>query len=281
MCRWLAYYGNPVAMDKVLYGPQHSLIEQSLHSRLGAETTNGDGCGIGWYGPDGAPGVFKSMEPAWNDRNLRDLSKHVESHLFIAHIRATSGTPVQQTNCHPFRHGKWLWAHNGLVREYATVKRDLVMAVDPSLFPLIEGSADSEVLFFLALTFGLEDDPPSAVERTIGLVEQVGRAHGVEHPFQGTIAATDGERLWAFRYSSEGKSRTLYYSSAYDTLKALYPDDERLADFDEETRVVVSEPLGELPGVWNEVPESTWGVVQPGRDELHPFTPTVLTGRGT
>lgn len=273
MCRWLAYYGKPVRMDKVLYGPQHSLIDQSLHSRLGAETTNGDGFGIGWYGPSGAPGVFKSVEPAWNDRNLRELAGHVESHLFLAHIRASSGTPVQQTNCHPFRHGRWLWVHNGLVREWATVKRDLVLAVDPGLFPLIEGSADSEVLFFLALTLGLDEDPAGAVERTVGLVEEVGRRHGVEFPFQGSIATTDGERLWAFRYSSEGDSRSLYFSSAYETLEALYPDDPRLADFDEETRLVVSEPLGDLAGVWNPVPESSWGVVQPGQDELSVFRP--------
>ncbi|HSP72719.1 MAG TPA: class II glutamine amidotransferase, partial [Gaiellaceae bacterium] len=255
MCRWLAYYGKPVLMDKVLYGPQHSLIEQSLESRLGAEPTNGDGFGIGWYGPQG-PGVFKSMEPAWNDRNLREISGHVESHLFLAHIRATSGTAVQQTNCHPFRHGKWLWVHNGLVHDWLRVKRDLVLAVDPDLFPFIEGSADSEVLFFLALTLGLEDDPPGAVARTIGLVEEIGHAHDVRFPFQGTIAATNGERLWAFRYSSEGRSRSLFFSTAYETLQALYPDDPRLADFDQETRLVVSEPLGEVPGVWNEMPES-------------------------
>ena len=185
MCRWLAYYGKPVRMDKVLFGPQHSLIEQSLHSRLGAETTNGDGFGIGWYGPEGEPAFFKSMEPAWNDRNLRDLARHVESHLFIAHIRATSGTPVQQSNCHPFRYGKWLWAHNGVVRDFAKVKRDLVLAVDPALFPLIEGSTDSEVLFFLALTLGLEDDPPGAVARMIGLVEQIGHAHERRVPVPG------------------------------------------------------------------------------------------------
>jgi len=272
MCRWLAYYGKPVRMDKVLYGPQHSLIDQSLHSSMGAETTNGDGFGIGWYGPEG-PGVFKSMEPAWNDRNLRELSGHIRSHLFLAHIRATSGTPVQQTNCHPFRHGNWLFAHNGVVHEWAAVKRDLTLAIDPSLFPLIEGSADTETLFYLALTLGLEDDPPKAVARMIGLVEEVGHAHGVRFPFQGTIATSDGERLWAFRYSSEGKSRTLYFSTAYDTLRALYPDDARLDDFDSETRLVVSEPLGDLPGVWNEVPESSWGLVQPGQDELHPFRP--------
>jgi glutamine amidotransferase len=259
-------------MQKILYGPEHSLIDQSLESRLGAEPTNGDGFGIGWYSQYGA-GVFKSVEPAWNDRNLRELAGHVESPIFLAHVRATSGTPVQQTNCHPFRYGDWLWMHNGLVADYVHVKRDLVYAVDPSLYPLIEGSADSEVLFFLALTLGLEDDPPGAVARTIGLVEEIGRAHDVRFPFQGTIATTNGERLWAFRYSSEGRSRTLFFSTLYDTLKELYPDDPRLDDFDEETRVVVSEPLGQVAGLWHEVPESSWGVVQPGQDELHSFRP--------
>jgi glutamine amidotransferase len=272
MCRWLAYYGKPVRMDKVLFGPQHSLIEQSLESRLGAEPTNGDGFGIGWYGPDG-PGLFTSVEPAWNDRNLRDVAGHVESHLFLAHVRATYGTPVQQTNCHPFRYGSWLWAHNGVVHDWLRVKRDLTLAIDPGLFQHVEGSTDSEVLFYLALTLGLEDDPAVAVARTIGFVEDVGHAHDVEFPFQGTIATTDGERLWAFRYSSEGRSRSLYYSSPYDTLAKLYPDDPRLPDFDSETRLVVSEPLGDLPGVWNEVPEASYGIVQKGQDELHPFAP--------
>ena len=101
MCRWLAYYGKPIRMDKVLYQGQYSLIDQSLKSRIGAEPTNGDGFGIGWYSSEGEPGVFHSTEPAWNDRNLKEISGHVESHLFLAHVRATTGTPVQQTNCHP------------------------------------------------------------------------------------------------------------------------------------------------------------------------------------
>jgi predicted glutamine amidotransferase len=273
MCRWLAYYGKPIRMDKVLYSGAHSLIDQSLESRLGAEPTNGDGFGIGWYSAAGDPGVFHSTEPAWNDRNLREISGHVESNLFFAHVRATTGTPVQQTNCHPFHYGKWLWMHNGLIGDWLTVKRDLVLQVAPSLYPLIEGTTDSEVMFYLALTLGLEDDPQAAVERTIGLVEEIGRRHNVTYPFQGTIATTNGERIWAFRYSSEGKSRSLYFSTSYDTLKALYPDDPRLADFDEESRVVVSEPLGDMPGVWNPVPESSWGVVQPGQDEIGTFTP--------
>jgi glutamine amidotransferase len=274
VCRWLAYSGTPVLIERLLYEPKHSLIDQSLHSRLGAETTNGDGFGIGWYGDVETPALFHSIEPAWNDRNLRELAGHVKSGLVFAHIRAATATPVQLTNCHPFRHGKWLWMHNGVIYDWHTVKRDLVLAIDPSLYPEIEGSTDSEVFFYLALTFGLEDDPPRAVQDAVGFIEATGRRHGVEHPIQMTVATTDGEKLWAFRYASEGRARSLFYSTALQTLKMLYPEDSRFDDLDEESRLVVSEPLGSLVGAWNEVPESSWGVIQPGQDELYTFTPT-------
>jgi predicted glutamine amidotransferase len=273
MCRWLAYSGTPILIEHLLYEGHHSLIDQSLHSKLGAETTNGDGFGLGWYGEGNEAGVFHSVEPAWNDQNLRELAAHVRSPLVFAHIRASSGAPVQQTNCHPFRHGQFLWMHNGLVHDFHRIKRELVFEVAPELFPAIAGTTDSETLFFLALGFGLENDPPTAVARTIGLVEDVGRRNGIEHPFQGTIATTDGTRVWAFRYSSIGDSRSLYFSSSVEILRALYPGVERLAEFGEESRMVVSEPLGDLPGVWNEVPEATYGVIQPGQDELHAFAP--------
>jgi glutamine amidotransferase len=163
--------------------------------------------------------------------------------------------------------------HNGLVRDFHLAKRDLAVAVDESLYPDMEGSADSEMLFYLALTFGLEDDPPRAVERMVGFVGEVGRRHGTEHPIQMTIGTTDGESLWAFRYSSERESRTLFYSTDVRSVRKLYPERERLQEVSDETRIVVSEPLGDLPGAWNEVPESSYGVVQEGDDELRPFRP--------
>src|SRR3954471_11556924 len=156
MCRWLAYSGSPILLSEALYSPAHSLIDQSLHSSLGAETTNGDGFGVGWYGEQPAPGFFHSTEPAWNDQNLLELSSHISSSLFFAHIRAAIGSAVQQTNCHPFRHGRWLFMHNGYLNELHKVKRDLILAVDPSLYPEILGQTDTEILFYLALTFGLQ-----------------------------------------------------------------------------------------------------------------------------
>jgi len=274
MCRWLAYVGSPVPIDDLLYKPEHSLIDQSLHSQLGAETTNGDGFGIGWYGVGDTPGVFRSIEPAWNDRNLHELAQHLVSPVVFAHIRASSGTAVQQTNCHPFRHGRWLWMHNGLIRDFHEVKRDLVLAVDPSLYPDIEGSSDSEVFFFLALTFGLEDDTAAAVERAVGLIEEVGHEHGVEHPVQMTVATTDGASAWVFRYSSERDSRSLFYSTDVPTLRRLHPELEVLEHVSDDSHLVVSEPLRELSAAWNPLPESSYAVHHPnGDNELKAFRP--------
>jgi glutamine amidotransferase len=275
MCRWLAYSGTPILLEELLYKPRYSLIDQSMHSRMGVETTNGDGFGVGWYsgGGAGAPVLFRGVGPAWSDANLRELAGTVSSSLFLAHIRASTGTAVQQTNCHPFRHDNWLWLHNGAIRDFPTLKRDLVLAVSPELYPTIAGSTDSEVMFHLALTFGLRDDPVAAVERMVGFVEENGRSRGVPNPIQMTVATTDGDRLWAFRYSSEGDSRSLYFSTAVSTLRHMYPDNENLSRLSDETRIVVSEPLGELRGAWQPVPESSYGVVEKGADRLGAFHP--------
>ncbi|MFC6580261.1 class II glutamine amidotransferase [Planomonospora parontospora] len=273
MCRWMAYCGDPILAEELLFRPVHSLIDQSLHSRLGETTTNGDGFGIGWYGEGEEPAVFKSIEPAWNDRNLREIAGQIRTPLLFAHIRSSTGTPVQRSNCHPFRYGRWLWMHNGVVEGFPRLRRDLAMAVDPSLYPAIEGSTDSELLFFLALTFGLTDDPPRAVARAVGLVEETARRHDVPHPLQMTVATTDGESVWMFRHASAGRARSLFYSTDISQVRQLHPELESLRRLGAGTRFVVSEPLRDLTGAWNELPESSHGLIRGGEIEIHAFLP--------
>jgi len=275
MCRWLAYSGTPLHLDEILYKPKHSLIDQSLNAKLGPHTTNGDGFGVGWYGEGSVPVLYKGSEPLWNDRNLRELAPQIRSHLVFAHIRASTGTPVQQTNCHPFRYGNWLWMHNGSIANFQEVKREMILAIDPSLYPCIEGSTDTETFFFLALSFGLEHDPPAGVERAVGFIEQVSRKRGIEHPIRMTVAASNGEKVCVFRYSSEGEPPTLFYSTRVETLRAQYPDIPIMRKLSNDSRLVVSEPLGDLAGAWNEIPKSSYGVIHKGDDELRPFTPRV------
>ena len=104
-------------------------------------------------------------------------------------------------------------------------------------------------------------------------MEDVAERHDVPHPFQGTIATTNGESIWAFRYSSERKSRSLFYTTDVPTLRKLYPERQLLPDVADNARLIVTEPLGDVAGGWTEVPESSWGVIGPDVQELHPFQP--------
>ena len=274
MCRWLAYSGSPIPLDEVLFKPAHSLVIQSLKARNATTTTNGDGIGVGWYGRTGEPRLYRSTNPAWNDRNLREIASEVESGLFFSHVRSSTGGAVQQTNCHPFRYRNWLFMHNGEIHGWLQVKRDLAMAVDAALYTSIEGTTDSELMFYLALTFGLEKDPPGAIAKMVGLVEKVAKTHGIEKAIQMTLAITDGKRIWFFRYASPGCTPgTLNFSTDIRELRKLYPDVPRFKEVSDDTRMVVSEPFVDLPGAWQEVKPGTWGVIQEGEDMVHAVVP--------
>lgn len=93
----------------------------------------------------------------------------------------------------------------------------------------------------------------------------------MKFPVQGTVAVSDGVTVWAFRYSSQRQTRTLFHSADIATLQAMYPDAERLGVFGTHAHVVVSEPLNDLPGAFIEVPESTVAVLNESGYDHHPF----------
>jgi len=270
MCRWLAYSGAPILLDEVLFKTDHSLIDQSLHAKDSIHTTNGDGFGVGWYGLHDTPGVYKDIRPAWNDTNLHALATQIESPMFLAHVRATTGTPVQRSNCHPFSHDQWLFVHNGLINDYEKLRRELTIAIAPEYFPLIQGSTDSELMFLLALTFGMEGDVKAGVARMAGFVEHTARSHGIQDALQMTLGISDGESLYAVRYSTEGMSRSLFHSASRDATMEIAPDAGRIS---RNARAIVSEPLSNLESDWTPVPESSFLKITGGDITCEPFTP--------
>ena len=270
MCRWLAYSGAPILLDEVLFKTDHSLIDQSLRASDITSTTNGDGFGIGWYGTRDLPGVYKDIRPAWNDSNLQALAGQIESSMFLAHVRATTGSPVQRTNCHPFNYKKWLFVHNGLINGYDKLHRDLVFAISPELFPFIQGTTDSELMFLLALSFGLDGDVKAGLERMAGLVEHLADSNGVEDTLQMTLGISDGESLYAVRYSTEGNSRSLFHSASRDGTMEIAPEAGR---FSRDARAIVSEPLDNLEADWVEVPEASFLTISRGNVSCESFAP--------
>ena len=255
MCRWLAYSGTPVLMEDLLYKPKNSLITQSLHSQMGAETTNGDGFGVGWYGTVRRPAC--STAPSRRGTTATSASSPgTWSHRRARPHPRVDRPPVQQTNCHPFRHDNWLFMHNGYIDGLRTVRRDLAMEVDPALFADIEGTTDTEMLFFLALTYGLSDDPPAAVARGGRLRRGDRSTHGVEFPIQMTVVTTDGTSDVGLPLLQRGPvAVALPQRRRLDPARPVPRQRDPPAAL-RRASLVVSEPLGDLRGAWEEVPES-------------------------
>lgn len=260
MCRWLAYSGGNILMSELLIKPKGNLIHQSLHAKAPRVPTNGDGYGIGWYDRQPYPGLFRSIRPAWNDTNLHDLASHIESPLFMSHVRAASVAPIQETNCHPFRYNHWLFMHNGQITQFELLRQAIYAKISPEYFNNLMGSTDSEAMFYLALTFGMEEDVINAIAEMVRFVKKAGNDAGVSGDIWMTLAVSDGKSLWGFRYGSDGKGPSLYISPSVEELTRLNP---KVKDkFGEFAVCLVSEPIGNYQETWHTIPENSVVTIQ-------------------
>lgn len=265
MCRFTFYLGRPIRLGQLITDPTHSLIRQSFKARERKEPLNGDGFGIAWYAPRVAeePAAFRSLTPAWNNRNLLDLARVVESPCILAHVRAaTQQLQVSESNCHPFTHGRFSFMHNGDVGGFARIKRRLIASLSDHAFQAIHGSTDSEHVFALFLDEierRTEPEPVdamagalrAAVARVLELVD--GGAAG--HPSYLNFVVSDGAAAVACRCTTDRpeNATTLYFNEG-----RRYVCDDGVchmleSDSGEGAVLVSSEPISEDKG-WRAVP---------------------------
>lgn len=209
MCRLTLYLGPPVRMAAVVTEPSHSLVHQSHHSIERSDPVNGDGFGVGWYAPEVAdePAVFRSITPAWNNQNLRQLTRVVASPCILAHVRAaTAGLPVSEVNCHPFQHGRLLFMHNGELGDFHRLRRRLLAKLSDEAFRTIRGGTDSEHLFALFVDeFARVRDPdPSrrlarALNRTVWTALRLADEVGIRARTALNLVVADGRHAAACR----------------------------------------------------------------------------------
>jgi predicted glutamine amidotransferase len=236
MCRWIAYRGETVALEHYVTAPEHSLIEQSLRARESAASTNGDGFGLGWYAGHDEPGLYREVRPAWSDENLRHLCRHIRSHLFFAHVRASTGTATTRPNCHPFAHGRWMFMHNGQIGNWSLIRRKVEALIPDAYYGSRIGTTDSEAAFLAILGAGADEDPIGATTRMLAVMGEIVRESGAPEPLRFTAALSDGRDLYAFRYCSNDTANSLYFRQ------------------DGNDVVIVSEPLDRDHSGWTRVP---------------------------
>jgi predicted glutamine amidotransferase len=244
MCRWLAYIGEPRLIEQFLYDGPHSLCEQAKHSHKAKLGVHGDGGGLGWYGKPAEPGLYRDAGPAWADTNLRELTRVIESDVFFAHVRASTGAANLSVNCHPFRADRLLFMHNGQIGGFTQLRRQLLSMLSNECFDAILGGTDSEILFQLMITNGLRDNPDKAIRKTIRVVDELRRSENIKEAFRATMAMTDGKYVRVVRWASDEHAPSLYLNQA------------------EGGALLVSEPLDEDISKWTAVPVNTLVVLE-------------------
>ena len=212
MCRFTMYLGPSIRLSSLVVEPKHSIIDQSFHSSSQEEPLNGDGFGIAWYAPEMAPqpALFRSVTPAWNNSNLLELARVVQSHLILAHVRAATKHGGQsEANCHPFRVGRYAFMHNGDIGDFPLLRRALLNSVSDHAFASVQGNTDSEHLFALVID-ELEKSQAtglvklaSALQAAVARVVLLGQQLGKGAYSYLNLALTDGECAVACRYTTE------------------------------------------------------------------------------
>jgi predicted glutamine amidotransferase len=213
------------------------------------------GWGIGWYA-DGGVKLRRGILPAHADAAFLRAARSARSLVVLAHIRDASVGPVTTVNTHPFRCGRWLFAHNGTVARYRrsrAVRARIEAEIAPFYRRRIRGATDSERCFYLFLSRladwdAIEDASLRDVRRALavttrtvaGIADVDGAASSLN------FLVSDGHLLAACR-----RGRTLHLATGAG------PD---------HNLVIASEPIGS--GDWEEVPEGGFVGTADGRRVL-------------
>lgn len=267
MCRWIAYSGDEIYLEQLITQPVHSLVRQSMDAEMyyGKDgslwSVNADGTGVGWYGNKDEPGLFRDDTPAWNNENLREICKQVKARILMAHVRASTSGTVQKTNCHPFKYKNWLFQHNGHIGAFEAIKQELHHDIAPDFYNEIKGSTDSETFFYLALTYGLEDNPKEGLKKAITHVMETLEEHGIVEPdLNFSCALSNGTQLYTLRFSTK---KELANSQFYSSQPECFTDfDSEATEIPAGSTLVVSEPLDRLSDKWTKIPENSFVTIE-------------------
>ena len=257
MCRWAAYIGTPIFLSDVILDPARSLVSQSSHAFEAKTQTNGDGFGLAWYQEHPFPGHYRDVMPAWADGNLGSMANQIRARLFMAHVRASTGTSVSRSNCHPFVSGNWSFMHNGQFGGYSQFRQKLDAMLPPDLYNHRLGTTDSEAAFLLSIGYGLEESPKRALEEAIGTMEEMSIKTRQSPHARVSLAISNGDDLYVVRYASDRFAPSLYHRATGKN----------------EGRLVVSEPLDEEAEQWEEIPTNSFAKITKERVQIEEFTP--------
>jgi len=286
MCRVLAYLGEPVLLDDLLYKPDSSLVTQSYDPKM-LHMLNLAGFGLSaWdarlFDPD-TPLIYKSATLPIFDANLKSIAQKIQPRCLLAHVRGVayhSRVNIGEHNLHPFKYDDFrlAFAHNGDLDRFSEMRYRLVEHIKPAIAQRIRGTTDSEWMY--ATLMSQVEDPTAdlssleiarAVERMLKVIRQVRDQVGIRTQSPVNLFLSDGNSLVGVRftfdfgcYPQEDPAHVNQMQLRY--LSCWYTSGRKYGLYDGEWKmtggsraadsvIVASEPLTRDETTWLEVPE--------------------------
>lgn len=273
MCRVLAYLGQPMLLEEMLYGSDGGLVRQAVDPQL-MSLLNLGGFGLAAWSPTSAqperPFTYRAATVPNLDRNLLALSQKIEATAVVAHVRGVvydARERVGTQNVHPFMFegATVALAQNGDLYDFGQMRFDLVEHVRPDVAAMIEGTTDTEWVYALVLSM-LEDpfgpvelhEATVAVERALELLREIRAARGIAVQSPVNLVLTDGRWLlatrFAFDYGWYPEDESFFAGEREHDFTSLW---FRVLQPGEEVAsvIVASEPVTDNHAGWFEVPE--------------------------
>jgi len=293
MCRVLAYLGQPVQLDELLYGSEAGLVRQAVDPQL-MSLLNLGGFGLTAWAPNclepSEPLAYRVPSLPTFDRNLRALARKLETTAVLAHVRGVVYDERERVgihNVHPFQFEgvSVALAQNGDLYDFGRMRYDLLPHIRPELAAMIEGTTDTEWVY--ALVLSLLDDPfgpvevhhvAEAVERALEVLREVRESRSIAVQSPVNLVLTDGNWLlatrFAFDYGWYPHDDSFFAGEREHDFTSLWfrPPDGSAAGASDPSGgdagasvLVASEPLTRHHVGWFEVPEYSMVIAE--RDE--------------
>ena len=286
MCRALAYLGQPVLLDNLLYQPDSALVKQAYVPKM-LNMLNLAGFGLKAWDQASfdveKPFSYASTSLPVFDRNLKALAEKIQPTCVLAHVRGvTYSTEVEISlqNVHPFHYPgfRLALAHNGDLARMREMKPGLLPHIRADVAAMISGTTDSEWIYAL-IASQLPDprgnveatDLVRAVERVLAIIREVRADLGIATSSSVNLFMTTGTQVAAVRYCFDfGCYRTEDPAKVHEanlTFLSLWYTSGREYGFHEgewkmiggadtaNSIMIASEPLTRDTSTWLEVPE--------------------------
>jgi predicted glutamine amidotransferase len=286
MCRALAYLGQPVLLDNLLYQPDSALVKQSFMPKM-LHLLNLAGFGMRAW-DRGSPDPHKPYSYASTalpvfDRNLKALAEKIRPTCVLGHVRGVAyNTEVEISlqNVHPFQFPgvRLALAHNGDLARFGDMKLHLLESIRPDIANLIRGTTDSEWIYALIVSRLADphgvcsaDELVRAVDEAFAIIRRARERAGIATSSSVNLFLTTGEQIAAVRYCFDfGCYRTEDPAKVHEAnlafLSLWYTSGSEYGYHDGEWKMtggadtadsimIASEPLTRDTSTWLEVPE--------------------------